>query len=113
MAELKRDIMSLSNDQRDQIEREIPECITTNAQGNKNIELSNLKANPEIAKSLIDFVKKLTKKNQQRESRRKKDAKRREERRMRDMQNTGFKGNDPNKNAAGAAHSNTSVIANS
>lgn len=85
MAELKRDIMSLSFEQKDLIEREIPECITKNAQGNKNIEISNLKANPDIAKTLIDFVKKLTKKNQQRESRRKKDAKRREEKRMRDM----------------------------
>ena len=73
IAELKRDIVALLPDQRAEIENVVPECITINADGVKNIELSNLKANPDLATKLIQFVKKMTKKNQQRESRRKKD----------------------------------------
>jgi hypothetical protein len=63
IAELKRDIMALSPEQRAEIENVDPECITTNAVGNKNIELNNLKANPDVAAKLFQFVKKMTKKN--------------------------------------------------
>ena len=89
IAELKRDIMALSPEQRAEIENVVPECITTNAGGNKNIELNNLKANPDVAAKLFQFVKKMTKKNQQRESRRKKDQLRREKKQREKALNNG------------------------
>ena len=77
LAELKRDIEALKEEQRADIEKVVPECITTNAQGNKNIELTSLKQNPETAAKLVAYVKAQTKKNQQREWRRRRDVERR------------------------------------
>lgn len=57
LAELRRDIEALKEEQRTDIEKVVPECITTNAQGNKNIELTSLKQNPETAAKLVAYVK--------------------------------------------------------
>lgn len=62
--ELKRDIENLKEEQRAEIENVVPECITSNPQGNKNIELSSLKELPQAAAKLIEYVKAQTKKNQ-------------------------------------------------
>ena len=59
LAELKRDIEALKEEQRADIEKVVPECITTNAQGNKNIELTSLKQNPATAARLVKYVKEL------------------------------------------------------
>jgi hypothetical protein len=77
LAELRRDIEALKEEQRADIEKVVPECITQNAQGNKNIELTSLKQNPETAAKLVAYVKAQTKKNQQREWRRRRDVERR------------------------------------
>lgn len=55
----------------------MPECITTNAQGNKNIELPRLKEDPVAAQKLIAYVKGETRKNRLREVRRERDVARR------------------------------------
>lgn len=89
LAELKREIEALKEEQRADIEKVVPECITTNAQGNKNIELTRLKQNPETTAKLVRYVKAQTKKNQQREGRRRRDAERRLEKQKEKALNSG------------------------
>lgn len=103
LAELKRDIEALKEEQRADIEKVVPECITTNAQGNKNIELTSLKQNPATAARLVKYVKEQTKKNQQREWRRRRDVERRAKKQREKMEKAISSGKQwPGQGAVGA-----------
>ena len=80
LTQLRHDVEALTPDQRTGIEAVVPECITVNAEGVKNIELHRLRSHPELGSKLLAYVKAQTKKNQQREQRKRKDRIRREQR---------------------------------